>query len=397
MAFIELGWIPLAACFLARLPFVWRGLGDAGRQPSVLAAVMLAAWGAASLLWSAEVGQGVQEIGNIRWAWIALGLWAVIDQRERLVMVMAAGFAVATCMQIGEWIGHTFGVENLVWKHPPRPEGTPPRMSGWWYQPAIGGTMLVAALGLHLPAAFMGRGAVRVIGLLGAAFTVVGLALTGTRGAWLSSIALVGLGTAVAVLQIRPWRRAWMVLGLATLAGGIALGTGWLVAGDAVKQRVDSARQEISAALTRGEFDSDTGARLAMMGWAWSALREHPLTGVGAGGFRAHAIDAVRAQGGDPQARRILPQAHNTVLHAGATLGVPGVMLVLAGAGLAIASAWRCGRERLGTYAAGPVFALLGLTLSFAFETIPVNAQTACLWLTLAALSPWSRVPTRGV
>ena len=44
-----------------------------------------------------------------------------------------------------------------------------------------------------------------------------------------------------------------------------------------------------------------------------------------------------------------------------------------------------------------PIFALAGLTASFAFETIPVNAQTACLWLTLVALSPWSRVPTRRV
>ncbi len=57
----------------------------------------------------------------------------------------------------------------------------PGRNSGWW-QPVVGGTMLTAGVGLHLPAALTGRGKWRLIGVFGLVASISGVAATGLAG-----------------------------------------------------------------------------------------------------------------------------------------------------------------------------------------------------------------------
>jgi O-antigen ligase len=178
---------------------------------------------------------------------------------------------------------------------------------------------------------------------------------------------------------------------------------------------VHAGYSEVRAALTEANYASDTGARILMAKWAAAAFVEKPLLGHGAGSFRTIAERQIAA---DPRAAgvRAHTQAHNTLLHVAATLGIVGVGLLgwIAYAGLmggfrggrfqqraidepnvrAAQSDWtQIGRA----YDLGPACALLGMVLVSAFDTVLVNTQQAAFVLTLAALCvpTWLRAPKR--
>jgi O-antigen ligase len=255
----------------------------------------------------------------------------------------------------------------------------PGRNSGWW-DPVVGGSLLTAALGLHLPAAMWGRGAWSVLGFAGAGATVLGLIATGTRGAWIASAGLVAVALIVGAWRVRPRRLLVKpLLGISAMALLSAL-LAWAAFGEEIRERFDAGRREVVAAIERKEFRSDTGARLLMAWWAVEAIESHPVTGVGLGGFEAWSRAHVEAQGIDPATRRFHGHAHNALLHAGATLGVPGLLLAAAFALLAIrGAAVRQAGDGPPGYADGPCFALVGLLLVSAFDTIQVNSHTAAL------------------
>lgn len=397
---VELAGVGVGVLALLRLPWGWRATLAIFRTPLFWCASAWAGWLLLSLLWSEDHDHGLLEVGAFRWVYLGLGMWLIMDQRRWITLALAAGFAIACLVQIGDWIGHAHGIRQLAWNHPARPEGTPVRASGWWYQPAIGGTLLVGALGLHLPAALMGRGWWRVLGLGGCGLTVVGLALTGSRGAWLAAGALVLVGAAWALVrEARGASRAKCVKRLGVAAGVLALilAAAWVGVGDKVVQRVDAAQTDLRRAIDQKDFNTDTGGRLLMNWWAIEMAMEHPVAGVGAGGYKAWVLENLERRGIDPAERRVIGQAHNTVLHSVATSGLVGLVLCVATFGVALWGSARMpggakGRAMdWGSYDAAPFFALLGLCLMSAFETLHVNSQTAALVTFLMALSIWRR------
>ncbi len=402
---VELAAIGIGVLAVLRLPWGWRATLAIFRTPLFWCASAWAGWLLLSLLWSEDHDHGLLEVGAFRWMYIGLGLWLIMDRRRWFVLALAAGFAIACVVQIGDWIGHAHGIKELAWNHPPRPEGTPVRASGWWYQPALGGTLLVGALGLHLPAAFMGRGWWRVLGMLGVALTVVGLALTGSRGAWLAAGALVLVGAAWSLVrEARGASRATCVQRLGVAAGVLALilAAAWVGVGDKIVQRVDAAQADLRRAIDQKDFNTDTGGRLLMNWWAIEMAMEHPVAGVGAGGYKAWVLENLERRGIDPAERRVIGQAHNTVLHSVATSGLVGLALCVATFGVAL---WGSARMPSGakgsamdwgSYDAAPFFALLGLCLVSTFETLHANSQTAAVVTFLMALSMWPRVGAEG-
>lgn len=391
---VELAAIGIAVMALMRLPWGWRSTLALFRTPLFWCALAWVAWLALSLLWSADRTHGWQEVGGFRWIYIGFGLWLIMDRRRWITLALAAGFAIACVVQIGDWVGHASEIKSLAWNHPLRPEGTPVRASGWWYQPAIGGTLLVAALGLHLPAAFMGRGWWRVLGLGGAALTVVGLALTGARGAWLAAALLVAVVAAWTVLHGVTRATCWRRLGLVMGAAAIVVGLAWIGVGDKVSQRVGAAQADLRRVIHEKDFNSDTGGRLLMNWWAIEIIMKHPIIGVGAGGYKAWVLANLERRGIDPSQRRVIGQAHSTPLHVAATTGLVGLALCVLTFGVALWGSARApgGAMDWGSYDAAPFFALLGLCIVSVFETLHVNAQTAAVVTFLMALSMWPRV-----
>ncbi|MFN7884606.1 MAG: O-antigen ligase family protein [Phycisphaerae bacterium] len=416
MATVELGAIAVGVCFLARLPFVWRGLWDALRQPAVIFLGLWCVWGwvlTARSGWSADA---LHEMSFQRWAYAFVVLWAVMDNRRLLVVGLAVGFVLAQLAQLGEFFGYRFGIDRLVWSHPPAPDPAA-RISGWWHQPAIGGAMLVACLGLHLGPALFGRGRVRVIAIVASGATVVALLATGTRGAWVAAAGLVGavlvLGVVAAMTDSfargdARLRDGATVLGrggvlrqFAVLVGVVAVVVGAIFLVPQTRSRVSLLVTEVRDVLTRDDLDSDMGGRVLAAKAAVDAIAKHPVAGVGPGGFHAHVqrYATEKAITIAPHRLEKLKTAHNTFLHTAATQGLVGAVLLYAGLVCAIWGGLRPRtvhgvpvlRQHLGSYAAAPAIALLGMVIVGAFESTPVNTSTGALSTVLIALCGWVR------
>lgn len=429
MATVELGAIAVGVCFVARLPFVWRGLWDALRQPAVILLSLWCLWGwvlTARSGWSADA---LHEMSFQRWAYAFVVLWAVMDNRKLLVVGLAVGFALAQLAQLGEFVGYRFGIDGLVWSHPPAPDPAA-RISGWWHQPAIGGAMLVACLGLHLGPALFGRGRVRVIAVVASMATVAALLATGTRGAWVAAAGLVCavlvLGLVAAMMNQRALRGRHgardadatdtaverskphvhgVVRRLAIIAGVLTLVGGAIFVVPQTRSRVGLLVTEVRDVLTRDDLDSDMGGRVLAAKAALDAIAKHPVAGVGPGGFHAHVQQYASEQaiGIAPHRLEKLKTAHNTLLHTAATQGLVGAVLLYAGLLCAVWGGLRPRTvhgvprlsEHLGTYAAAPAIALLGVVIAGAFESTPVNTSTGALSTVLIALCGWVRARER--
>ena len=370
----ELGAIPLLVAFVIRVHRHWRTWPRLILQPLLLVVLAWVFLSLASRAWTlGTAGAWFEEFGSLRFAWVLLALWPVADRRALLLASLAAGFAFGQCSQLAHalGLGPALHLDWLTWHR------LPGRNSGWW-DPVVGGSLLTAVLGLHLPAALWGRGPWRALGVAGSGATLLGILATGTRGAWIAAFGLLAVALLAGLLRIKPPRRmvrtAGVLLGILALGGVIA----WLAFGDQLAARSRDARDEIAAAIEHKQFQSDTGARLLMAWWAVEALRERPLLGTGLGGYEAWTRAHTLEQGIDPATRNYHAHAHNALLHAGATLGVPGLLLALAFIALALAgSTRRQPGDGPPGYADGPTFALVGLLLVGAFDSIHVNAQTA--------------------
>jgi O-antigen ligase len=383
---VEIASIPLIVFFLLRTPKIWRTWGSFAVQPLTLAVGAWVVWQALTLLWTPDLNRGLQELAANRWVWAIWMLWPVMHHRPGLIAAICVGFLLGNLSQAGHALGKASGIEWLTW---PRLEN---RNSGWW-DPVVGGSLLTGVLGLHLPAALMGAGRARLLGLAGGAITLVAIFATGTRGAWIASGLLIGVSVLAAAAQAIAGRGkvrrgtfgvvAVMLLVLA-VAGALLRGT--------IVERYQQGRREVGAALRSGDYASDTGKRLLMWRAAAQAAASNPVLGVGAGGYREWSLEHVRVNGAPPPADAIHVHAHSAPLHIAATTGALGLALAGAVLGFALVGGLRELRPaELGTYAAGPVFGIAGLMLAGLFDPVHLNAQTAALLFTFLALCFESR------
>ncbi|MCC6675693.1 MAG: O-antigen ligase family protein [Phycisphaerales bacterium] len=375
---VEFAIIPVGLFWIIRWPWMWPAARWSFATPVFLAALAFTAWQAISLSWSGDPRVGIEEFGTARFAWGLVMLYPVLNRGRGFVLALALGFLAGNLSQLLHAAGRQWHIDWLTW--PRRPD----RNSGWW-DPAVGGTLLVAALGLHLPVAFMGRGRARRVAGIMTVITLFAIFATGTRGAWIGGLALTALAALVAIARIRPRRRAGLTLVSAAAVVIIAAGLAWFSAGESIRARFEAGRAEVRSALVEGNYNTDTGARLAMAGWAWRLFTEHPVRGVGVGGYRPAVEDLLRRQGVDPASRALHDHAHNALLHALATTGLVGAALLIAMLATGLRGLIRTAlREGPGTYAAGPLFAMTGLVLMTPFDAFQVNTQTAALmWLFL--------------
>lgn len=388
---VEIAGIPLIVFFLLRTPNIWRTWGSFAVQPLSIAIACWAAWQAVTLAWSPAPRRGLEELAANRWVWAMWMLWPIMAHRTVLIGALAAGFLCGNLSQLLHAAGQHWAIPALVW---PR---LPDRNSGWW-DPVVGGSLLVGALGLHLPAAIMGRGTLRWLATAGCLIELVAIGATGTRGAWLAAAGLIAITLIIALARIRPARRAIATTAAVAVLAAVSIGVVWIVAGDSIARRAEAAAAEVRRAINEGDYNSDTGARLFMARAALDAWRRNPIGGVGAGGFREALARAAQDAGMDPASVRLHSHAHNAALHIAATTGAIGLLLAGAVVALALRGAFsELGPGGLGTYAAGPAFALLGLLLVSLFDPVHLNAQTAAMLATLLAMSLVSRPQSAAI
>lgn len=386
---VEIASIPLIVFFLIRTPNIWRTWGSFAVQPVTLLIAAWALWQALSLAWSPDPRQGLQELGANRWVWAIWMLWPIMERRNWLIAALVAGFLCGNFAQLLHAAGRHFDIPAITW---PR---MPDRNSGWW-DPVVGGSMLVGALGLHIPAAFMGRGKWRWMAFAGCIITLVAIFATGTRGAWLAAGGLCEIGISVAVLRVRPVKRLLTTLATVLVIGAAVGAVVYAAAGDSIMRRVEQARADMARAIEHGDFDTDTGARILMAAFARQALTEHPVRGVGAGGYRVWTREYIRERAPEIVDPRIHAHPHNAALQVAATTGLVGLAIT----GGIVVVALRGGfrdlglpgpTTGLGSYAAGPAFAIVGLMLAGLFDPVHLNAQTGAFLATLMGLCLYSR------
>ena len=219
------------------------------------------------------------------------------------------------------------------------------------------------------------------------AAALVGLVvlLAGSRASWL---------TYALVLLIS----GWSLLGWKKLLGVFAFGGVLLVALTLTVPQVHERIERSAHALTADEsgMDSALSGRGRIWGAALCMVREHPINGVGARGFR-EAFPACDPDAGQTPAWGSGPafHAHQIILEILSETGVIGLLLWLAGAALA----WRAWRyaDHDARNRARPAMLALAVTV-FPFNTHLAFYSTfwGGLTLLLAALYAGSLLGRRG-
>ena len=394
---LEWAWWPVVVCCAVRMLSHHRVLGPLVWEWPVRLAIAWAVWGALSLAWTVGTRQEwLEEWGVARYALLIPALWPVMNERRWLIGALALGVLCGNLSQVGHEIGVAAEIPWLVW---PRFED---RNSGWW-DPVVGGSVLCAALGMHMAGLALGRSvSERIVGGVLAAVTLIAIAATGTRGAWIGAAGVIGIAVMIAV-----WRavrgqvptaaersvggtRMLIAAAMVVLCGAVV----WFAAGETIVKRVGEARQELTRAVEHGDYSTFTGARLAMWGWAGRAVAAHPIRGVGAGGYSPWVREQMNKQTErDPGMGAPAPlphgHAHSWFLHAVATTGVVGLGIMVALAVVCVRNGLRETAGAAGTacrptqgFDAGPALAMVGLMCAGLFDSIHVNQQTAYwLWI----------------
>ncbi|HED54844.1 MAG TPA: O-antigen ligase family protein [Phycisphaerales bacterium] len=368
---------PVLILAALRLWTTWRLYPPLLKQPVVVLGFVYVLWWTLGLAWSGDRVLGLDELESVRWFLVPLALWPVLRYRQVLLICFIVGVLVSNSAQLVQALAFRFGWEHLDF------DAYPDRISAWM-SPASGGSLLAAAFGLTLPAAFLGRGAQAWIMRSLSAIFLLAIVATGARGAWIASALLLFVAIFYAVWRSR--RRVRLVIAAAALIVVMAPIV-WLTLGGEISSRVREARHEITGALESHDYATSTGARINMLRWAGRALTAHPVIGVGTGGYRAWVVQHQRSQDINPEEQPIADHAHNTYAHIAATQGTIGLIL----AGMLIAAMLRSAwpePDGAGALEAGIFFAIVGMLLAGGFDAVHINTQTMAMLATLTGLAP---------
>jgi len=150
-----------------------------------------------------------------------------------------------------------------------------------------------------------------------------GAYLSQTRGAWIA-VPVV----AVIAFSVNRMRKAckYMALLFAFILLAGALGFG-----NIGQQRMAEVKHDVSAYWQGQERDTSIGLRFQMWQGSWALFTERPLFGVGRENF-AKGLDGLAARGViSPEAARVgQGHSHNEMLYNMATLGLTGLLALLA-------------------------------------------------------------------
>jgi O-antigen ligase len=377
--------------WLIRLFIVPRAARWAFLQPATFILVAFLLWQIIACSWSHVAYPAFEQVAFARYALPVLVLYPIMPWRRFVIGGMVLGFLAGNASQLINWIGVRWDVPLLAFKH------FTDRNGGWW-PINTGAQHLVAALGFNLPVALMGKGKWRAFGVVASLASIAGLIATGSRGSWIAACFLVVVIFTMAIAVIPDRRRRLRFAGGALAASACVAAVLWITAGAAIRSRFGQAVDEVSRAVEHRDFQradgsrvGDDSARVAMLVWAVEAIREKPLLGVGTGNF-LHYVETTQQADGKVYkdfVQRRVKHCHNAVLHVWATLGAVGLTIALVVVFIVLWGAFApLTRESLGTYAAGPAFALVGVLAHWPFDAIIANATTAKLLFALIALCP---------
>lgn len=288
--------------------------GDARSRELGPLAMPLAAfvgWTGLSLLWTVDVRRGAIFFGAfvLPFGLLAIG-FARLPWRGRWLTWLWGGL-VATALGFAAVGGYQWLTRDVFWN--PSVEvfnAYAPffRVNSVFWDPSVYGRYLTVAILASLAGILLGgvRGR-RVLGLYAVVVaTWIGLLLSFSQSSFVALAA--GIVVAVAVAWGRRTTLALVALGLATLAVCLA---------------VPQIREEL-VGKSRSEANRITSGRANLVGQGFRIAADHPLQGVGAGGFSREYARRLGIPGRDP--KRVA--SHTTPITVLAEEGVMGLGLL---------------------------------------------------------------------
>ena len=348
------------------------------------AALLIAAWAGASVLWARDPGAAFSSAFRLaQMLFLVFLVFSAIAERRDLRLFAWAFIA-------GAVLTSALGLSGLVGDGPDA-VGAASRFGGAFGNPNNLAAVVLPALALVGFQFFAARRPFERLLLAGSgAFLVLTLFLTQSRGG------LVGFGvmSIVAVAIATPFRARVLVLVLAVLVTGMAYFT--IVASPTEEHRVTS----FSAADSTGRAD--------LWNVALQVTRDHPLAGIGMGNFTTVAPEYLQrnldVRRSDLFLRENATEVHNTYLTVLAELGVVGLLLFLAFLGAVLGIALRSARTLASVrdvetdlLARSLIVGAAGMLAAYFFFSAEFEKQ---LWLilgSLVALSTLAREARRPV
>ncbi|HZP73083.1 MAG TPA: O-antigen ligase family protein [Gaiellaceae bacterium] len=336
--------LPLYAVVgVAAVALAWELFGDGVRVRELGAlswpVALFVAWDSLSLVWSQDVREGAIELlfFVLPFGLLALALARLPWSRAFMLTLyvqlagMALVFAVIGIVQ--------YETRNIFWNPKVRvdnayaPTGWFYRVNSVFYDPSIYGRFLVVAVLASLALVLRRRGDAlwRIAVVLVVAITWAGLVPSFSQSSFAALIAAL----VVAILVV--WGRASLLL----VAAGAAVVVVAAVVSPAIRHKAS-----LSHATSGRSTLVSKGIRLAV---------DHPIAGVGVGGFRRAYANLAHLRGKEPKAAA----SHTTPVTVAAEAGVPGLVLF---AWLVLA-ALRTAFARLGEGFDGAARLALGLAL----------------------------------
>jgi putative inorganic carbon (HCO3(-)) transporter len=334
--FLRFPWtlaIAVLACAPARFPV---SVGDT-KANLLLPMYLVVAAAAIALAWQLYWEEGrIRELGLVAWplaafvAWTGLSLVWSVDRRQGAIFLLffvlpfgLAAVALARLPWRPGWfkalyvqlagMALVFGVIAL-WQYQTREIFWNPKVrvdnayspSSWFYRvnsvfydPSIYGRFLVVAILASVVLVLFARSRLAWAAAAVAAVTWIGLVPSFSQ----SSFVALGAGTVVAV-AVAWWRRAVLVLAVAVV---VVLAVSF------------------TAYAAANGFERATGGRAKLVTNGVKLALDHPVWGVGAGGFRRGYADRVGLKGREPKAAA----SHDTPVTVAAETGAVGFLLFL--------------------------------------------------------------------
>ena len=279
-------------------------------NPVAVSVVVFLAVLAIGLLWSPDIRAGLEVLQG-RWKLALLPVFLTVLCRERRSLYMnsfVAGLVVAVFITFLAW----FDLIHYA-------DVTPTHLTRKTFH-VVYNPLLAFGIYLVLHDAIWGhrKGVVRLGLFTLAGLMVFNMFITEGRAGQLVFFVLMAL----LLIQIFRKNRLKAVLAICLLLP-IFFGAGYSLS-PVFKQRVDTARQEISG--FRDNPDTSVGMRLLFWQNSWEIIRQHPWLGVGTGGFQSAYAQVNREKS---PASIATDNPHNQYVLVTVMVGIPGILALL--------------------------------------------------------------------